>query len=248
MTQKETITALDPMRPITSQLARLLRERIIRNQLQPGNRISESEIAKTYEISRQPVREAFIKLQEQGLLTVLPQRGTVVSKIAYLTVLDARFLREAFEADIVRVLAGECADGVVPALRDLIAQQQDVSHQGDTDAFTRLDEQFHQKLAEAAGKGGAWKLIEGVKSQMDRVRFLSLENFPMDRLVQQHTAIVDAIAQRDAGSAEQSARHHLREMLDYLPGVVAANPDFFDLPAGAMGAPINTPILGGGNT
>ena len=100
MTQMDAIIALDPMRPITPQVAQLLRDRIIRNALKPGNRISETEIAKTYDISRQPVREAFIKLQEQGLLQVLPQRGTIISRIAYQAVLDARFLREAIEADI----------------------------------------------------------------------------------------------------------------------------------------------------
>lgn len=244
MTHMETITALNPMQPITPQLAQLLRERIIRNQLKPGNRISETEIAKAYNISRQPVREAFIKLQEQGLLTVFPQRGTLISKIAYQAVLDARFLREAIEADIALILASANNDGLVDTLRDQILAQQKVS-KNDPTAFIQLDELFHRTLAEAAGKAGAWKQIDGLKSQMDRVRFLSFGQFPVTKLVDQHSRIVDGIAQKDARGAEKAVRLHLREVLKDLPAIIAAHPESFDLPNGALQTPMNTPILGG---
>src|SRR5690554_5571253 len=68
----------------------------------PGTRISETELAAAYEVSRQPVREAFIKLAEEGLLAVRPQRGTFILRISIPAVLTARFIREAVEADIVR--------------------------------------------------------------------------------------------------------------------------------------------------
>ena len=81
--------SLDPATPITRQISRILRERIIQNDLKPGDRLSESEVARIYDVSRQPVREAFIRLADQGLLAVLPQRGTIVSRIGYAAVLDA---------------------------------------------------------------------------------------------------------------------------------------------------------------
>lgn len=244
---KDQIQALDPARPITPQIAQLLRDRIIRNHLKPGDRISETEIARTYDVSRQPVREAFIKLSEQGLLAVLPQRGTIISKIAYQAVLDARFLREAVEADIVRILASTHDTAVITELRAQLAAQRAVPKDA-PETFIRLDEQFHQTLADGAGKGDAWKLIEGVKSQMDRVRFLSLENFPVERLIQQHTAVVDTVEAQDVDGAEWNARRHLRDMLDYLPGVIAANPEFFDLPQGEITPSVNTPTNGGDMT
>ncbi|ARC88360.1 GntR family transcriptional regulator [Rhodovulum sp. MB263] len=219
---------LDPSRPITPQLHSFLRDRIIRNVLKPGDRLSEAEIARSCQVSRQPVREAFIKLSEQGLLSIRPQRGTIVTTIAFSTVLDARFVREAIEADIVRLLARRPADpALIARLRAQIERQRAVAGTAPRD-FIQLDETFHRTLAEAAGKSGAWTLMEGLKSQMDRVRFLALGRFPVDKLIAQHAAIVEGIAQGDPVAADAAARAHLREILNDLPTIMADNPGFFD--------------------
>jgi len=236
---------LDAALPITPQIYRHLRERIVRCDLQPGNRISEAEIARACHVSRQPVREAFIKLAEQGLLAILPQRGTIVSRIAYAAVLDARFLREAIEADIVAILAHAPDAGLIAELREQIARQRDAA---EPLAFMRLDERFHRTLAAGAGKGGAWKQIEGLKSQMDRVRFLSFARFQIDKLIDQHSAIVDGIERGHLPRADAAIRGHLREILGDLPEVIAANPGFFDLPEGDLPLPVNAPIQGGVET
>jgi DNA-binding GntR family transcriptional regulator len=234
---------LDPAASITPQITRILRERIIQNDLKPGDRISEAELARSYDVSRQPVREAFIKLADQGLLEVRPQRGTIVTRIGYFAVLEARFLREAIEADIVKILAASADAGLVTELRRQIGAQKEYSK--DASAFIRLDEQFHRTLAEAAGKAGTWRQIEGLKSQMDRVRYLSLAAFRFDALIAQHCAIADQIQAGDVAGANAAIRFHLREVLQDLPQIIEANARFFDLPDGDMPAPVNAPIQGG---
>ncbi|MFZ7092398.1 GntR family transcriptional regulator [Primorskyibacter sp. 2E233] len=235
--------ALDESLPITPQVHRMLRTAIIQGQLEPGNRISESEIAKTCNVSRQPVREAFIKLAGEGLLAVLPQRGTIISKIDYGAALDARFLREAIEADIIAILVRIPDAALIRDLRSQIDAQRAAANM--PSAFIQLDEAFHRMLAEGAGKGGAFKLIEGLKSQMDRVRFLSLGQFPVDKLIAQHSALVDHIERGAAAQANTAIRTHLREILSDLPIVVAACPSFFNLPDGEIPTPVNAPIQGG---
>jgi DNA-binding GntR family transcriptional regulator len=236
--------SLDPAVPITRQIARILRERIIQNDLKPGDRLSESEVARGYDVSRQPVREAFIRLADQGLLAVLPQRGTVVCRIGYGAVLDARFLREAIEADIVKILAADPDAALIRELRAQLACQAEVE-KGTSQDFIGHDDLFHRTLAEAAGKGGAWKQIDGLKSQMDRVRFLSLSHFPLAKLIAQHGAIVDAIEQGAVPRANAAIRRHLREVLADLPEIVAANAAHFELPEGGLPQPVNAPIQGG---
>ena len=78
---------------VSPQLHRLLRDQIIRGEIPPGARISETEIASSWSVSRQPVREAFIKLAEEGLVEVRPQRGTFVTLISVPAVMTARCLR-----------------------------------------------------------------------------------------------------------------------------------------------------------
>ena len=235
---------IDPMSAIAPQIYARLRDAIIRNAFPPGERLSEAEIARSYGVSRQPVREAFIKLASEDLLAILPQRGTSVTKIGYSAVLDARFLREAIEADIAKILAQSPDPTLIRELRDQLKAQSKVARSDPLD-FIGLDERFHRTLADAAGKRGTWRLIEGLKSQMDRVRFLSLGHFPVKKLIDQHTAVVDCIAAGDIAGANSAMRGHLREVLSDLPQISAANPEFFDLSDGDYPDPVNAPIQGG---
>ena len=235
---------LDPVTPIVPQITHILRNRIIQSDLKPDDRLTESEVARVYGVSRQPVREAFIRLAVEGLVKVLPQRGTLVSRIDYVAVLDSRFLREAIEADIVKILAQSPGGALIAELRAQLVRQEEI---GDDrpNGFIQLDDLFHRTLADAAGKSGACKQIEGLKSQMDRVRFLSLGQFPMKSLIRQHREIVDQIERGSVAGANAAVRHHLREVLSDLPQIVAANQEFFELPDGDTPPPVNAPIQGG---
>jgi len=210
------------------QLFRILRERIISGDVLPGTRLTESEIALSYSVSRQPAREAFIKLAEDGLLDVRPQRGSFVKKISVAAVMDARFIREAIEADVVKLLASEPVSGLSDVLSEQIADQKRAAARNDPAGFIELDEHFHRTLAEAAGKIHAWHVLEDLKAQMDRVRYLSVRQFPMHKLVAQHAAVADAVCSGNAEAAENRIRTHLREILTDLPEIARAMPEHFE--------------------
>jgi len=212
--------------PVRPQIYIGLRQRIIRGEIPPGTALSEAEIARRFSISRQPVREAFIKLAEEDLLEVRPQRGTFVRKISKTAVMDARFVREAIEANIVREVAAKADAGLLATLRKQLVAQKAVPA-GELYDFMRLDEEFHRTLADAAGRLYGWKVIEDVKLQMDRVRYLSLRSFPQAKLVRQHTAIVDAIEKASPDEAERKMREHLQLIMDDLPSIETQHPDFF---------------------
>lgn len=213
---------------IGAQLHRHLRGAIIRGELRPGQALSESEISKQYATSRQPVREAFIKLAEERLVAILPQRGTFVVKISVADVLDARFVREAIEVAVVQEAATSATPSAVKDLRDLIAQQKAVAH-GRAEDFLALDEEFHRTIALSVRRAHAWRVIEGIKAQMDRIRYLSLDDAtPLSVLIDQHTRIVDSIEARDPVAAANALRAHLHEIIVSLPNIAAQFPDLFE--------------------
>jgi DNA-binding GntR family transcriptional regulator len=216
----------DTLSPVGPQLYRTLRARIVTGELPPGSRLSESDVAESYTVSRQPAREAFIKLAEEGLLEVRPQRGTFVRKISTRAVMDARFVREAIEADVVKLVAEAAEPGLVKELRRQIRDQRRVEE--DPRAFVALDDRFHRTLAEAADKASAWGVLEGLKTQMDRVRQLSTRQFPIRKLIEQHAAVCDAIEKGDVEAAEAAMRHHLRGILKDLPAIAESKPEYFD--------------------
>jgi len=219
--------AFDRNAAITPQIHRILRERIIKNDLPPGSKLSEPELARSYDVSRQPVRETFIKLAEEGLVNIRPQRATLVTKIDYEVVLQSRFVREAVEADIVALLAADGDSDLVCELRDQLAYQAKVAETSPFD-FINEDLKFHRTLAEAAGKDVAWKFIESLNSQMDRVRFLSLGQFPAKQLVAEHTRVVDQIERKDPTRASVAMRVHLQRLIQDLPQIIRENADYFD--------------------
>lgn len=205
-----------------------LRQAIVQLQLRPGNLLSEAEVARQLGVSRQPVREAFIKLAEVGLVEVRPQRGTFVMLISIREVQNARFVREAIEVAVARKAALEASATKLAGLRRILDEQRAASAAGDHVQFLRLDEAFHQALAASADCEYAWRVLENLKAQMDRVRYLSMPNAtPIETLIGQHAAIVDAIGRHAPDDAEAAMRAHLGEIMMSLPRIAQANPDLF---------------------
>jgi DNA-binding GntR family transcriptional regulator len=197
----------------TSTIYDQLRQEIVELHLQPGERLSENELAARFGTSRAPVREALIRLVEAGLIEVRPQRGSFVSRISLRAMERARFVREALEAAIVRRAA---EDGISAAARAELeaAIEAQVNAGSDPGRFREEDDRFHRGLADGAGLGNVWEVIEREKAQFDRVRHLSLPaTTPIDTLVGQHRAILGAVVDRRPAVAERELRKHLREVL-----------------------------------
>jgi GntR family transcriptional regulator, rspAB operon transcriptional repressor len=221
--------AFAPTEPIARQVTRALRHAIVTMRIRPGEMLSEQDLATRLGVSRQPVREAFIKLGEAGLIRVLPQRGTLVVKISRAAVEDARFIREAVECAVAREAALAATPDGVAILADSLARQRRAARAKDAEAFFDLDEEFHRLLAEAAGRPSAWRVVEDVKPQMDRVRFIDMTDaMPMRVVIDQHAAILGAVKARDAAAAQAAMRGHLTEILKSLPRVAEQHADLFD--------------------
>lgn len=218
--------------PIVRQVTRVLRQAVVTMRIKPGEMVSEQEIATKLGISRQPVREAFIKLADAGLLRVLPQRGTLVVKISRAAVEDARFVREAVECAVAREAALRAPPTARTILNDSLARQRRAARSRDAEDFFALDEEFHRLLAEAAGRPSAWRVVEDVKPQMDRVRYLDVtESMPRRGIIEQHAAIAAAVVAGDPAGAEAAMRHHLTEIVRSLPRLAEQHADLFETSA-----------------
>jgi GntR family transcriptional regulator, rspAB operon transcriptional repressor len=221
--------AFDSHEPISKQIFRALRQAIFAGQLVPGTPLSEKEVSDMFQVSRQPVREAFIKLVEVGVLQVLPQRGTLVKRISPRMVREGRFIREAIESAVARKAAESITDAQLQLLTENVREQKRASKLNDTAAFLALDEAFHYSIAQSIDCIAAWNTIQDIKAQMDRVRYLSLpEVSPLDLLIRQHAKILAALRAHDSSAAEDAMRTHLREILVSLGPIAARNPHWFE--------------------
>jgi GntR family transcriptional regulator, rspAB operon transcriptional repressor len=216
-----------PAHSTAQQVYDWLHDRILRGELSPGARLSETEIAAQVGVSRQPVREAFIRLTANGLAEVRPQRGTFIGRISIKAVLSARLIREAVESDLIRMIAVSRDGRLLPELQAQLEAQREATARQDVERFIELDDAFHRRLAVAAGQENVWTVLEGLKSQMNRLRYITARSSDHQKLIDQHATIVDALRDGKAGCAELAMRRHLRELLNDLPEIAGKHPEFF---------------------
>lgn len=223
-----TITANEP---VNQQIYRFLRQDIVTCVIHPGSLLSEKEVSSRFNISRQPVREAFIKLAEAGLVQILPQRGTFVRKISAQRVADGRFIREAVEIAVVRRAALEAAPAALVALEHNLQLQKMAAQRHDVQAFLLLDDEFHRLIAQSIDCELAWETVENIKATMDRVRYLTLSKVsPPESLIEQHEEIFSTLRSHDADGAEQAMRRHLQEMIFSITPIAEQNSEWFEQP------------------
>ena len=215
-------------RRIRPDIYQQLRERIVSVELVPGTAMSESRIAESFGVSRTPVREAFKRLAEDGFLDVIPQVGTFVARIDLRAVRDNHFIRETLECRIVELCAVRMDGAARRALRANLAEQSAALTAHDPVAFFRADEALHVLLARTAGHENAWQVIHQAKSQLDRVRRLSLADPGRSRRrLKEHRAIVTSVAEGDAAGAVSAMREHLATIFEAIDNIATENAHFF---------------------
>lgn len=215
--------------PVNQQIYRVLRKDIVECTIPPGKLLSEKEISLRFDVSRQPVREAFIKLAEAGLVQILPQRGTFVMKISEQRVSDARFIRQTLECAIARRAAEMVTEEQLLTLEHNLRRQELAAQSDQMREFLSLDDSFHQLLTQIANCSLAWETIESIKATMDRVRFLSLSQVsPPSSLIHQHYLIFSALKARDPDAAEKAIREHLQEIIYSITPIAQQNSDWFE--------------------
>lgn len=221
-------TPLDPGRPAAPQVFERLRDLILSLDLAPGTVLSRADLQLQFGLSSTPVRDALMRLQEEGLVDVFPQAATKVSLIDVPLARQAQFLRRALEQEAVRVLAAAADADLVARLRDLIALQRALAKRGDLERFNAADLDFHRQIYDAAGVPDLWLLVRRRSGHIERIRRLHLPvKGKAAQIVRDHTAIVDALAAGRPARAEAAVRDHLSRSLAYSDALRLRFPAYF---------------------
>lgn len=196
-------------------------------RIPPGSSLSETDLAEQLQVSRTPLREAIARLADTGLVSVVPQVGTRVELIRLGDAEQARFVRESLETAAFTA-ACEKPSRDVGALRVLLVRQSAACAAHDLDAFFAADEALHEQIFVLAGYPVAWQVMQPVKMHLDRLRRLSLPDPATVRaLIDEHTAIVDALEAGDTVGGRAHITRHARRVLDNGPRLQAQHPEYF---------------------
>ncbi|MGI9248506.1 MAG: GntR family transcriptional regulator [Woeseiaceae bacterium] len=215
---------------LVDAIYREVRSRIVDLSLPPDMPLSEKDLAAVFEASKTPVREALIRLSRDGLVRVVPKSGTFVAPISLDKYLEAVFIRERLETGcVLRLASVGLSNAQIVRIRALLASQAEAYEAEDFVLVFRLDDQFHQTLFEFAGIAGAWVLMNSAKAEIDRVRRLKnrLGIRRKDAVMDEHSAIVDALIEKDGLRAEEAMRNNIGAFEEEL-GYLSNHPKFLD--------------------
>lgn len=213
---------------VREQAYRTLRNEIVSMELKPGTVISTQDIATRLNISRTPVREAFIRLQGESLLEISPQKATVVSKINFDRVNQERFIREALEVENMRSFATIASKETIKAMWDNIAEQYEALKINDYAKYLELDNGFHQLEFVDTHADLAASLIRQMNGHYDRVRLISSrEQGVADTIMREHEMLLDYISKRDAAGAVRLLQSHIRELQTFQYDLIEKWEDYF---------------------
>ncbi|MBB3457241.1 DNA-binding GntR family transcriptional regulator [Rhizobium sp. BK313] len=182
-----------------------LRSEILTCQLMPGEEIHEQDLAARYEVSRQPIREALLRLQQDRLVTVQPRQGYQVNPISMKDVRDLFQFRLALEPACV-------AAAVESASNQTLADLDRFRSIGAQEDFIDYNRAFHDALAAASGNARMEAAIRDVLDQADRLVRLSVSTIKgrdPQKLVAEHGDIIDAVQRRDSRTARKLISAHV---------------------------------------
>lgn len=183
---------------------------ILDRYFKEGEFLTEGEIAKVLGISRTPVREAFLLLEAENFVNLLPKKGAFIPGVSLREikeVMEARILIESFAAEKVV----EERAGITPKLRTLLEEQRGIAEQGDNEEFIRLDQQFHHTMVKDSGNDLLLKFYEGLRDKQIRMGIRAVAYSPkrVKRVLGEHEAIVTAAERGDVEELKRSIREHL---------------------------------------
>jgi GntR family transcriptional regulator, rspAB operon transcriptional repressor len=218
---------LDPHRQVSVQVYQALKKAIVSLQLPPGSSISENRICRHIGVSRTPVREAIIRLVEDELIEVFPQKGSFVAPIKLSAVRENHFSRKALELAVLRRAAAAWDPALGSKARYIVERQAAALSAGDMDDFHALDETFHRSFCVAAELEGVWTTIQTIKARVDRVHRLAGVPGRLPMVIAEHNAILDALDVGDATGALSRLEYHLERAPTMLETMVGTHEKYF---------------------
>lgn len=206
-----------------------VKDRILTGEFRGGDLLSEGEVAKALQMSRTPVREAFLRLEAEGLLKLFPQRGALVVPVSpeeIRSVMEARLVLELFALDKIAGAGAERVRDVVAHLEEQLDRQRLVVESAQLRTFLDADRAFHTALVDAAGNSVFTPVYASLRDRQLRMIGESAVKSPerLANIIAEHEAIARAIAEQDLDEARRALRHHLGGTVLALG--LAADPGF----------------------
>ena len=192
-----------------------MREEILSCALKPGALVQENDLAQRYGVSKSPVRDAFLRLEQQGLVEVLPRKGYRIKPISVADAAEMYEMRLLLERACITRAIDHAPDATLDAL-DIYRES---ARAADLPTWIAYNRAFHVAIAQAGGNVRLARTATHIIEEFDRLTWMSIARFDtggLAALVGEHVALIDALQARDKRRALAVARSHVEEARDRL--------------------------------
>jgi DNA-binding GntR family transcriptional regulator len=210
-----------------------LKSNIINLDLVPGTKIREEDLASRFNVSRTPIRTVIARLEKDDLLTVVPQKGTYVSKINIANISDFIYVRKAVEVSVLQIVEKTLTLQQIQQLNDILAQQHEIimmeTSIEKSKMFFHNDNLFHATLFRFANLEGVWKLIHTEATTLNRVRIMAnlRTTTQVEKIYAQHKQIVECLKNHQIDDAIQIFASHMDGGFEGINEVIEKYKDYF---------------------
>ena len=196
---------------LSDQIANRLRDKIIQNELAPGDRIREREVCKDLQVSRTPLREALHKLASEGLIELIPNRGAIITRPSAVEIADMLQVLGVLEAFAGERVCEYISDQEVAEIKALQYEMLAAYARQDRLKYFKLNQKIHLAIVKAARSETLLSLHARLNARLYRIRYQSnLKNETWGSALAEHDHILDALEQRDAEKLSTLLRQHLK--------------------------------------
>ena len=210
---------------------RILKMNIMTLNIKPGTIISEADIREVLDVSRTPIRESIVRLSEELLMNVYPQKGSFVSLIDLKIVEEAYFMRKILEKEVLKLAVKNFSEEGIKELEKNLKFQNIISQvEEDHSELFFLDNEFHRIIYKEVQKEKVWNSIQSLSTHYDRVRFLdAVEKTNLVPTLEQHREIIDIIKNKELEKVEPMVDLHLSNFKNKIDYLIKKHPDYFKI-------------------
>lgn len=206
-----------------------IKKKIIYLELKPGEELSIVELSQNLKVSRSPIRDALIHLQDEGLVNMLPQRGSWVSLIDMDMVHEELLFRLSLELTCLdRLKQKEASPSYLKKMEYLVELQKEALDTGSGANYYEADDKMHETYFEAAGLKRFWNIILKETGNYRRIRILSFYADGVPKVnIDQHESLIECLRNRDFSHAKEILKSHLSKLDDEVSEIIGKYPTYF---------------------
>ncbi|PLR78518.1 hypothetical protein CU633_04630 [Bacillus sp. V3-13] len=197
---------------LSDQVWNLLKDSIIKGELKPGDRILELEVAKTYNVSQAPVREALSRLKKEGFVIHYPHKGTFVSNFSQKDINEIYSFREVVEPLAIKRAIQYIQDHDLVKLNGLYQQMLKAGESNNLEELNQIDIAFHTYIYKLADHEFMYKVWEDLSSASNRIWYLTNQIYfdKLDEVAKLHEPILQALYERNVEKCVDAFKAHMQ--------------------------------------